>query len=82
MAMPRSSDSRYQYYQNHYKQYVGLKPFKVLPKDHKLEIPQEVLDDRDRRRDLEPQSITASQFGDPLPGYSALAKLMAKTESH
>jgi hypothetical protein len=36
-----------------------------------LEIPSDVLDDRERRM-LAPRSITAFVLGDPPPGYSAL----------
>ena len=35
-------------------------------------IPAEVITDRDRRRQLEPTSVTAMLMGDPLPGRSAL----------
>jgi len=40
--------------------------------DLRLQIPEAVLIDRARRMSLEHTSITASFFGDPLPGYSAL----------
>jgi hypothetical protein len=30
------------------------------------------IEDRDRRADLQPATLTARIFGDPLPGYSAL----------
>jgi hypothetical protein len=46
---------------------------RVLPQEKETaRIPPEVLADRDRRRDLQPQDYTAEFFGDPLPGYSAL----------
>lgn len=35
-------------------------------------IPDAVLRDRERRYGIEPRSIGARVFGDPLPGYSAL----------
>lgn len=35
-------------------------------------VPEDRLADRDRRATLEPRDLTASFFGDPLPGYSAL----------
>jgi hypothetical protein len=38
----------------------------------RLSIPQHVLDERERRRELEHTSVTAAFCGDPLPGYSAL----------
>jgi hypothetical protein len=37
-----------------------------------VEVPPEVLADRDRRMSLAPRSIVAAIAGDPLPGYSAL----------
>lgn len=44
----------------------------VVDADFRIEIPDEVLVDRDRRRDLTHQSITSALAGDPLPGMSAL----------
>lgn len=38
----------------------------------KIEVPADVLADRDRRLSLAPRSIIAAIAGDPLPGYSAL----------
>jgi len=62
-----------------YSETVGLKPYKFIPKEHKLDIPDDVLADRDKRHDLQHDSITAAQFGDPLPGYSALTKRQTVT---
>lgn len=55
---------------------IGVGP--ECPRPHngeppeRLHIPPEVLEDRDRRRELDPISITAALLGDPLPGRSAL----------
>ena len=62
-----------------YSETVGLKPYRFIPKDHRLDIPEDVLADRDRRKELSPESITAAQLGDPLPGYSALTKRQTVT---
>jgi hypothetical protein len=37
-----------------------------------FQVPAPVLADRERRQEIAPRDITASFFGDPLPGYSAL----------
>lgn len=39
-----------------------------------IDIPPEVLADRDRRLSLAPRSLVARVCGDPLPGYSALER--------
>ena len=63
-----------------YREYVGLKPYRFIPKDHKLDIPQEVLADRDRRYQLWlERDATAEFLNDPLPGYSALTKRQTVT---
>ena len=38
------------------------------------------LEDRDRRYELQAQSLTAAFFGDPLPGRSALDRRQAEQE--
>lgn len=38
-------------------------------------VPQDCEDDRRHRQTTAPRSLTASFFGDPLPGYSALDQL-------
>jgi transposase-like protein len=43
-------------------------------KNEDMHIPSHVLADRERRKNLEPASVTAAFFGDPLPGYSALER--------
>jgi hypothetical protein len=64
-----------------YREYVGLKPYRFIPKEHKLDIPQKVLDDRARRYQLWlEQDATAEFFNDPLCGYSALDKRNAENE--
>ena len=35
-------------------------------------VPQQVLEERERRYQLAPRDLTAAFFGDPLPGFSAL----------
>jgi hypothetical protein len=40
----------------------------------KLNIPHDVLADRERRLSTPPRSLTAALLGDPLPGRSALDK--------
>lgn len=37
-----------------------------------IQAPEEVLAERDRRKELQRQSIVSALCGDPLPGYSAL----------
>lgn len=37
-----------------------------------MRVPAEVLADREQRATLQPASLTAAVFGDPLPGRSAL----------
>jgi hypothetical protein len=39
-----------------------------------VDVPSEVIADRDRRMSLGPRSIVAAIAGDPLPGYSALER--------
>lgn len=40
---------------------------------HRKDIPQHLIDERDRRSELQRTvSLTATLCGDPLPGYSAL----------
>jgi IS30 family transposase len=46
----------------------------VVESDFRIEIPEEVLVDRERRRDLQPRDLTAALCGDPLPGRSALER--------
>lgn len=48
-----------------------------VSEDGRIDIPPSVLEERDRRGLLEHSSITASFFGDPLPGYSALDRRTA-----
>jgi hypothetical protein len=40
------------------------------------------LADRDRRAELEPHNLTASFFGDPLPGMSALDRRRRDERAH
>ena len=40
------------------------------------------LADRDRRAKLEPRDLTASFFGDPLPGMSALDRRTRNERAH
>ena len=35
-------------------------------------VPEYLIAERERRKQIEHRSLTAAQFGDPLPGYSAL----------
>jgi len=51
--------------------YLQYQKFNVVIED-RIMIPNRVLEEREHRLSLEPRSITASFFGDPLPGYSAL----------
>lgn len=47
----------------------------LIPQDEiesRSTIPADVMADRERRMTLAPRSLSAAQFGDPLPGYSAL----------
>ncbi len=53
---------------------TGVIP-KIVPAQ--LGPPDCVLAERDRRRELEPSSITARLMGDPLPGRSALDRRRA-----
>jgi hypothetical protein len=39
---------------------------------HALDVPADVLADRDRRAQLAPRDLVGWLAGDPLPGYSAL----------
>lgn len=41
------------------------------------EISESAMADRDRRFGLRPRDLTASMFGDPLPGYSALDRIQS-----
>lgn len=46
--------------------------FNIVTPDERVTIPEQVLFDRERRRELSHPSFTAAWQGDPLPGYSAL----------
>lgn len=41
---------------------------------HKSQVPPDVISERNRRINLSARDLTASFFGDPLPGYSALER--------
>ena len=41
-------------------------------------VPRRILEERDERMMLEPQSLTAMLMGDPLPGRSALDRVQQK----
>lgn len=45
-----------------------------LKREDVLEIPREVLAEREFRLSLSPRDLSAAIFGDPPPGYSALER--------
>ncbi len=45
------------------------------------QIPDEVLEQQERRRDLRPRDLTAALMGDPLPQFSALDRMRQEGKS-
>ena len=50
-------------------QYFGVRARNVIPKMRTIEVPPEVVADRQRRASLVPRDLTAMLMGDPPPGW-------------